>query len=261
VQAYVDLKARLRALARPQRRPTGWHLMVPVIFIMAGVLFATSAATAKGTDLRSDGRSNLADLIRRQQRSLELQSRDLTALQERVHALTEAEGARDGRVAEANAEVDKLLGPAGLQEVTGPGVSVTLDDAPRLPDGTSPAGVPPDYLVVHQQDVQAVVNALWAGGAEAIKLMDQRIISTSAVRCVGNTLILQGVVYSPPFTVTAIGDPDALKEALNASPAVSVYKEYVDAYHLGYSVKTHPEVTIPAYTGALALQHANVPQK
>jgi uncharacterized protein YlxW (UPF0749 family) len=139
-------------------------------------------------------------------------------------------------------------------------LSVTLDDAPRLPNGTTPAGVPPDYLVVHQQDVQAVVNALWAGGAKAIKLMDQRIISTSAVRCVGNTLILQGVVYSPPFTVTAVGDPAELKAALDASPAINIYKEYVDAYRLGYSVKTFPSVTVPAYSGALALQHAKAPK-
>ncbi len=57
----------------------------------------------------------------------------------------------------------------------------------------------PDDLVVHQQDVQAVVNALWAGGADAVQVMDQRLLSTSAVRCVGNTLLLNGRVYSPPY--------------------------------------------------------------
>ena len=70
-----------------------------------------------------------------------------------------------------------------------------------------PGGLGPDDLVVHQQDVQAVVNALWRGGADGVQVMDQRLIATSAVRCVGNTLILQGRVYSPPFTVTAVGDP------------------------------------------------------
>jgi uncharacterized protein YlxW (UPF0749 family) len=258
----LDLTPRLRALARRNRagRLTGWRLLVPVVFILAGLLFATSAATAKGTDLRG-GRSNLAELIRRQQHSLEQQSRELTALQERVQSLTAAEGARDARVAEANAAAESLLDPAGLKPVSGPGITVTLDDAPRLPNGASQADVPPDFLVVHQQDVQAVVNALWAGGAKAIKLMDQRVISTSAVRCVGNTLILQGVVYSPPFTVTAVGDPGDLKDALDASPAVSIYKQYVDAYHLGYSVKSQAWMTVPAYTGALALQHASVPKQ
>ena len=87
---------------------------------------------------------------------------------------------------------------------------MTLADAPRSADRVLPEDASPDDLVVHQQDVQAVVNALWPGGAEAMQIMDQRVITTSAVRCVGNTLILQGRVYSPPFQITAIGDPQRL---------------------------------------------------
>jgi uncharacterized protein YlxW (UPF0749 family) len=104
--------------------------------------------------------------------------------------------------------------------------------------------------------VQAVVNALWQGGAEAMMLMDQRVISTSAVRCVGNTLILQGRVYSPPYVITAMGDPMALKAALDSSPSVSIYRQYVDAVGLGYDVRTQPEQTFPAYAGSINLQQA-----
>jgi uncharacterized protein YlxW (UPF0749 family) len=114
--------------------------------------------------------------------------------------------------------------------------------------------------VVHQQDVQGVVNALWAGGAEAMMIMDQRVISTSAVRCVGNTLILQGRVYSPPFVITGMGNPDAMRKALDASPQVQVYKQYVDAIGLGYEVRTSPERTFPAYAGSVNLQYASVPR-
>ena len=92
---------------------------------------------------------------------------------------------------------------------------------------TTPSWVTSDDFVVHQQDLQAVVNALWHGGAEAIQVMDQRIVSTSAVRCVGNTLILQGRVYSPPFVVTAIGDQRQLRAALDHEPGVQLFKEYV----------------------------------
>lgn len=259
----MHLTARLRALRErtsrpPKSRPLYWRLLVPVVFGAAGMLFVTSAATAKGTDLRA-GRSDLGDLIRRQQHALQEQSRQLTALQQEVLRETASEASRDGRVAGAQAAADALAGPAGLQEVTGPGITVALDDAPRPADGQTPTGVPPDYLVVHQQDVQAVVNALWAGGAEALQLMDQRVISTSAVRCVGNTLILQGVVYSPPFVITAIGDPDALKKALDDSPTVQIYKQYVDAYDLGYTVKTPSSIVIPAYQGSLGLKLAQVP--
>jgi uncharacterized protein YlxW (UPF0749 family) len=53
-------------------------------------------------------------------------------------------------------------------------------------------------LVIHSQDVQAVVNGLWKAGAEAVAINGQRLVSTSAVLCVGNTLLLNGTVHSPP---------------------------------------------------------------
>ena len=52
---------------------------------------------------------------------------------------------------------------------------------------------------MHQQDIQAVVNALWAGGAEAMTIQGQRVISTTGIKCVGNTVVLHGVPYSPPY--------------------------------------------------------------
>ena len=113
--------------------------------------------------------------------------------------------------------------------------------------------------MVHQQDVQAVVNALWAGGAEAMQLMDQRVISTSAVRCVGNTLILQGRVYSPPYTITAVGDPDGCATPSTTVRSVQLYRQYVDLVGLGYATDELDDVTCPATTGRLDLLHAQAP--
>jgi uncharacterized protein YlxW (UPF0749 family) len=111
----------------------------------------------------------------------------------------------------------------------------------------------PDDLVVHQQDLQAVVNALWAGGAEAMTLMGERIISTSAVRCVGNTVILHGQVYGPPFVVTAVGDTDDLRRSLDRDPGVAFFRTFVDRFGLGYEVRAEASVSLPAYDGPLEL--------
>ncbi len=88
--------------------------------------------------------------------------------------------------------------------------------------------------------------------------MDQRLISTSAVRCVGNTLILQGRVYSPPYKITAVGDPGgALRRALDASPAIQNYLLYVKAYGLGWKVDENGgAVTLPGYSGTVDLHYA-----
>ncbi|WP_045876842.1 DUF881 domain-containing protein [Pseudofrankia sp. DC12] len=145
-----------------------------------------------------------------------------------------------------------LLAQAGLTPVHGTAIIVSLDDTPRdRRAGPWPSGVRApvaDDLVVHQQDVQAVVNALWAGGARAMTLMGRRVTALTAVRCVGNTLLLEGNVYSPPFVVAALGDPARLTAALDADPGVVLYREYVDAYDLGYHVETNANVTFPAAT-------------
>ena len=101
-----------------------------------------------------------------------------------------------------------------MDPVHGPGLVVTLDDAQRDANGRFPRDASPDDLVVHQQDIQAVLNALWSAGAEAIQMQDQRIIATSVPRCVGNTLLLNGRTYSPPYAITAIGDAAAMQAAL-----------------------------------------------
>src|SRR5690625_6014343 len=79
------------------------------------------------------------------------------------------------------------------------------------------SGVEADDLVVHQQDMEAYINALWAGGAEAMMLQDQRVVNGSSFRCAGNTLLLEGRVYSPPFVITAIGDPEELRSEEHTS--------------------------------------------
>jgi uncharacterized protein YlxW (UPF0749 family) len=247
--------AALRRRAQRPRLPRGWGLLVPVAFALAGVLFATSAEISRGTDLRSSGNTSLPDLIRVEQRRVEASTARVEALRRSVEALTGPAALGDKRVASLTARANGLSEAAGTEAVHGPGLKVTLDDAHL---SSIPEGFTGDDLVVHQQDVQAVVNALWLGGAEAMMLQDQRVISTSAVRCVGNTLILQGRVYSPPYTITAIGDSASMRQALNSSPEVTIYRQYVDALGLGYDESSRANLKLPAYAGSLDLVHARV---
>ena len=228
---------------------------VALVLATAGLLFTTSAATSRGTQLRSE-RADLADLIAAEDRRVATQAQQVGRLHETVDRDARATSVNDRVVRELEEKSSAVVAAAGLTAVSGPGLTVTLNDAPR--DGRVPPGVGPDELVVHQQDVQAVVNALWAGGAEAMTLMDQRVIATSAVRCVGNTLILQGRVYSPPYRITAIGDVNRLQDALRASPYIAYYQEYVERLGLGWSVEPRKQVRMPAYAGSLTLSHARV---
>ena len=221
------------------------RVLVPVVALLAGLLFATSASTAQGTDLRAGRRLQLTELIGQERAEVRRMEARAADLRRDVADATDRADDR-GRVTAGRA----LEQAAGLTPVVGPSLTVRLDDAPR---GEAPSGSAPDDLVVHQQDVQAVVNAMWAGGAEAMTLMGQRVVSTSAVRCVGNTLILQGRVYSPPFVVAAVGDQAAMRRALDLSPGVQLFLDYVDRFGLGYAVTTAVRSELPAYDGPLDL--------
>lgn len=239
---------------RTSRRTRSWGLLVPVVFAVVGLLATMSAQTARGTDLRSSGRSSTADVIREQQHRADQEEAKVAALRRQVEALTTQSNPSSRQLRDLNAQVAELAAASGTTAVRGPAVTVTLDDAPH--QGSVPSGFTPDDMVVHQQDVQAVVNALWAGGAEAMMLMDQRVISTSAVRCVGNVLILQGRVYSPPYIIRAVGNTQHLRDALDRSSALRIYRQYVDVLGLGYQVSTQDRMTMPGYDGALDLRYA-----
>ncbi|HWB34772.1 MAG TPA: DUF881 domain-containing protein [Rugosimonospora sp.] len=245
------------ALIPRRGRPRSvWTVLTPLIALVAGFLFTTSANTAKGTALRDDRTPQLSSLIADRNRQVAADDATRAALAGQVDALTGSLAGSDADVAAQQNRGDASKAAAGLTAVHGPGWRVTLDDAPRRPDGSLPAGASVDDLVVHQQDVQAVVNALWAGGAEAMTIMGVRVISTIAVRCVGNTLLLNGRVYSPPFVITAIGDREGMRNALDASPGVQAYRSAVAAYGLGWSLDREDDVTLPAFQGSTTLHYA-----
>lgn len=226
------------------------------VFALAGLIFFTSFNTAKGTDIRTDASLlKLSDLIQERSHKNGLLDESNGSLRRDVESLAERD---DGSTEAEDDKLAALEDRAGTQKIKGKAVTVTLDDAPpnataKLPGYPEPQ---PDYLVIHQQDLQAVVNALWLGGAKGIKVMDQRLISTSAVRCVGNTLILQGRVYSPPYKIQAVGDPGKLKQALADSKAIQNYMVYVNVYGLGWNVADDGTVTLPGYSGTVDLQYA-----
>src|SRR6478736_5135170 len=179
----------------------------------------------------------------------------LDKLQKEVKTLSTTSAPADKHLSSLTRAADELAPTAATTKVRGPALEVTLDDAKRTADSL-PDGFTADDIVVHQQDVQAVVNALWTSGAEAMMIQDQRVIGTSAVRCVGNTLILQGRVYSPPYRITAIGDIDRMERGLDADPSVTIYKQYVDAVGLGYGLHTLGSTEFPAYSGSVDFQYA-----
>lgn len=221
-------------------------------FAAAGMLMAASAQQSAGTDLRPGRYDDLADLARQEGDRLTGLRSQIQELTDEIAALRTRSGSADLRRVERAGRPLRIA--AGLEELEGPGLTVTLDDAPE--EVLASAGEDVNNAIVHQQDIQGVANALWQGGAEAMTIQGVRIISTTGIKCVGNTVILNGVPYSPPYRIAAIGDPDRLQAALDRNPYVEAYRQAVDVWQLEWDVDRSGELTAPAYAAPVELQHA-----
>lgn len=219
------------------------RLLVVATGAVAGVMMVTSALASGGSDLRPTRNTDLAALVADEARRNEALTRQLAGLRAEVDELSHRHGSLPAVEASGVAAAEET---AGAVAVAGPAVTVTLTDAPLE---VKPAGVDEDLLVVHQQDIQAVVDALWAGGAEAMTIQGQRVSSRTGIKCVGNTVVVHRVPYAPPYVITAIGPQGRLADALERSPALRTYRQYADAYRLGWDVRREARVEMPAYTG------------
>jgi uncharacterized protein YlxW (UPF0749 family) len=227
-------------------RRSPWRFGVPLVCLLAGLLLAATHGVSGGAEIRRSDAPRLVDLVREAQSSVDRLRAERDQLANKIDSMHGR--SPDAALAAMLRRSAELAAEAGLDPVHGPGLVVTLQDAQRDANGRFPRDASPDDLVVHQQDIQAVLNALWSAGAEAIQMQDQRIIATSVPRCVGNTLLLNGRTYSPPYTITAIGDAAAMQAALAAAPLVTLYKQYVVRFGLGYREEVKPDVQIVGHS-------------
>jgi len=195
---------------------------------------------------RAPERERLAALIRAE----EGRSSELRATADDLRRQVSSFQRREAVGGAPSADLSTMRERMGLVAAEGPGLVVVLDDSS---DRQSPSGNLND-LVIHSQDVQAVANGLWAAGAEALAVNGQRVVPTSAILCVGNTLLINGTVHSPPFRFTAIGA--GLHSAFLADSLVARFAEDADRFHLGFKVEDKDRVSVPAYTGTSTVRFA-----
>ena len=223
-----------------------------IVMALAGLMMTTAATNSRGHDLRPERDTDMATLVRSQASHNAALQKEAAGLRAQVDNLSKADQT-PGVTSSAVSSASALAPSVGLGAVSGKALRVTLDDTPL---SENPGGVDANMLVVPQQERPRRGHPLGSGGAEGLQSQGQGGRSTTAVKCVGNTVVLHGVAYAPPYVIEAIGDLNAMQKALDTSEAVRIYKEYVSAYQLGWSVERAGQVTMPAYTGAVAVSHA-----
>jgi uncharacterized protein YlxW (UPF0749 family) len=224
------------------------------VVLLCGSLFVVSAANSGGTDLRPGRYTDLASLVKDESDQYDALRQQVSDLDAQVQALSSSMSDRD--VNRYHRQIARLKDPAGLEPHSGPGLTVTLSDAPEDVINSTTGDV--NLLLVHQQDIQAVVNALWKGGATAVTVEGQRIVSTTGIKCEGNAVQLQGVPYPQPYTIQAVGDQGALLTAIEEDDYLRAYRAQAadPSISVGWSLQLESLVTAPAYDGLLDLNFA-----
>ena len=231
--------------------------------VLASVSLATFLVTAlAATQFRSQplppsNRLARDEALRKSVTQLEDRNRTLKAqvrdLQAAVKAGEDETARRSSAAQEVKAQLDEQRTVAGLSPLHGPGLTVLLHDGadPNDPNDRSLG------WTVHYQDLQDIVNLLWASGAEAISVNGQRIVPTTAFHYAGvNILVNNASRLSGPYTVTAIGNPSGLSNGVGDPDQLAELKSRNRIYGLGFSWVRSTQLSIPGFDAAFLVKYA-----
>lgn len=249
VAAQPDRKKR-----PPRPGPGTWGV---IVFVVAGLVLGIAIADVRATTvpLARQARDVLEQRVRDRVVLTDTAENKVAALRDDVAALTERrDTAADGVDREA-----LELGAASTA-VSGPGITITLDDAEGSRAGADPSGES-NLGRVLDRDLQQVVNGLWAAGADAIAINDQRLTSTSAIRSAGEAILVDYRPLEPPYRVSAIGDPEELRSGFTQGPSGLALRTLADTYGLRFDIVDSDRLDLPAGSATVLRVARPVPPK
>ncbi len=234
----------------------GQTIIIVILCFLLGLMLASQF---KSIDNAGGG---IISLQRAQELTSELKSikEERNALYEEIEILRqkiieyEESAAETGKFADAlKKELERVRIIAGITDIEGPGITVTLNDS-KVPNQV---GEDPNLFLIHADDLLKTINELFSAGAEAVSINEQRVISTTEIRCVGTTISINNVKFAPPYIINAIGDPETLEASLKMRGGIV---DTLNAWGIELSIKKHEKITIPGYKGSIKFEYA-IPKK
>jgi uncharacterized protein YlxW (UPF0749 family) len=131
---------------------------------------------------------------------------------------------------------------SGVKSITGSGFKIVINDARRT-DSLDFQEV--NLAKVFDSDLQLITNALWASGAQAISVNNQRITTTTAIRSAGEAILINYRPLLPPYEIVFIGNEEVSKQLVE-NPDFKDFQYVVTTYGLEYKIEKIDNVEIPA---------------
>ncbi|NMB41161.1 MAG: DUF881 domain-containing protein [Firmicutes bacterium] len=223
-------------------------IWITLVCIILGLAITAQFRTQAGlkSDIPTKRLEEMTDLLKQAETE-----RD--ALREQVYELTvqinDILSTKSSPSDDLQEELKRVQMLAGLTELEGPGIVVTLNDSSL----TVQPGQDPSLFLIHDDDLLKLINELKAAGAEAIAINGQRIVGSSEIRCAGPTISVNNTRIAPPYVVQAIGSPEALESSLNMRGGI------IDTFKFwGIQVQIQKEdsLVLPSYIGSHHFQYA-----
>lgn len=245
--SYEAAARRRREAGLPAATPTR-TVLVLVMALLTGFLFAVSAqALRPRPTAAAQVRAELVQRIEAVQAHSGAQLAEIDALSKEVQQYEDLALAQSGR-GSLTEDVKKLEVVSGAVPLRGPGLQLTLDDAPSA-SGESDGGVRPDSSFesgrVTSADMQIVVNGLWGAGAEAISINGHRLTSTAAIRFAGQAIIVDFRPLSRPYVITAIGDPDGMQQIFEQSFGGVYLSQLSEQFGISAQLSRADDLSVP----------------
>ena len=227
-----------------KKDPKWW---IAVVLSFSGLFFGIAVAnTQRQQPILEKNREDLRITISKNIDILNKTSEDLSSINNEIAQIqTNTPGLDFHGISQSNES--NLQISSGLSSVKGEGIEITINDAAKT-DSLESTDI--DLARVYDSDLQLLVNALWASGAESIAINKTRLTSTSAIRSAGDAILVNYRPLLPPFVISAIGDKD-LKNRLIKHPDYLDLEFVVKTYGLGFSVSDNKDITMIATGVAL----------
>ncbi|AIS52704.1 hypothetical protein TKV_c15390 [Thermoanaerobacter kivui] len=226
------------------------YISVAFVCIVLGIMLSTQFRIVKKSGAVTVQRAEeLAAQLKEVQLEKEALLKQINELEAKINSYEEASSKTSVVTQALKNDVEKYKALAGLTDLQGPGVIVTINDSKQA----VPPGQDPNLFLVHDEDLLKVANELRAAGAEAISLNDQRLIATSEIRCVGPTVNVNSVRFAAPYVFKAIGDPDTLEAALKLKGGVV---ETLSTWGIEVNIKKSDKIIIKKYDGVIKFRYA-----
>lgn len=244
---YQDAHDRRTNAAAGVTEPPGWtrRLLVAGCLLLIGALSAVVVSQVRSSaPQREELRQALIADIADQRTAGDLLQQRLVEVRDEATSAREQLLAATGQGQNALDELESAETGAGLTAVRGPGLAVTLTDAPPPEEGTENLGR------ILDRDIQSVVNELWAAGAEAVAIDGQRLGPTTSIRSAGQAILVDFRPVTNPYLIEAIGPPSMFDQLLESGTGRTL-ASYVTAFGLGLDVAQRDEIDLVPGTGGV----------